>query len=51
MNPYTSKRAAPCLAQEFRALILGSVTDPAGASVPGARVTAINTATGGRVTT
>ncbi len=36
---------AALLAQEFRALISGSVTDPSGAAVPAAVVTAVNNAT------
>ena len=37
--------AAALFAQEFRALISGSVTDPSGAAVPGAVITAVNNAT------
>jgi hypothetical protein len=36
----------PFHAQEYRATINGVITDPSGASVPGARVTAINLGTG-----
>ncbi|MSV29596.1 MAG: carboxypeptidase regulatory-like domain-containing protein, partial [Bryobacterales bacterium] len=36
-----------CLpAQETRGILLGRITDPAGALVPGAQVRAVNTATG-----
>jgi hypothetical protein len=38
--------AAPARAQEFRATIVGRVTDTSGAVVPGARVSATNTQTG-----
>jgi hypothetical protein len=34
-----------CLAQESRATIMGRVTDPSGALVPGAKVRAVNLAT------
>jgi Carboxypeptidase regulatory-like domain len=36
----------PALAQTFRGAINGTVTDPSGASVPGANVKAIESATG-----
>jgi hypothetical protein len=38
--------AAPLSAQTFRGTILGTITDPNGAVVPGAKVTARNVATG-----
>ncbi len=39
------------LAQEFRATLLGSVTDPSGAGVPGAKVIAVNIETSVRSST
>jgi hypothetical protein len=38
--------SAPALAQTFRGSINGTITDPSGAVVPGAKVTAIDVATG-----
>ncbi len=38
-------------AQEYRALISGQVTDSSGAAVPGAGITAVNTATSVKITT
>lgn len=38
-------------AQEYRATLLGVVTDPTGATVPAAQVTVTNTETGVRATT
>lgn len=43
--------AALAPGQEFRALISGVVTDPSGAAIPGAKVTATNMATNVRSTT
>src|SRR5712692_4301559 len=39
----------PLYTQEYRATIAGQVTDPTGASVPGARVSATNLGTGVKV--
>ncbi|MEO7142019.1 MAG: carboxypeptidase-like regulatory domain-containing protein, partial [Bryobacteraceae bacterium] len=38
--------ASACFAQEYRATLSGSVTDPSGAAVPGANVKTTNSATG-----
>lgn len=40
--------AAPLHAQEFRAAISGDVTDPAGAPIPGAKITVVETRTSTR---
>jgi len=37
---------APCLAQDTRGTVLGRITDPSGASVTGAEIRLVNTATG-----
>lgn len=41
----------PAIAQTDRGTITGTVTDPAGAVVPGAAITALNKATGSTITT
>ena len=43
--------AAAAWSQEFRGTISGAVTDPSGASVPGAKVTVTETRTGTRIPT
>ena len=42
--------AAGAAAQEFRALISGTITDPSGAAIPGAAIVATNTATSAEAT-
>ena len=42
---------APCLAQQVSATLFGTVTDPAGAVIPDAKVTATNPANGRAITT
>ena len=37
--------SASLQAQEFRATIMGRVSDPSGAAIPGAQITAINVET------
>jgi len=38
--------ACPALAQEFRATLLGRITDPSGSTIPGAKVTVVREQTG-----